>query len=76
MAEARARARERGAAEGTVSDAGSEARAGARGGAAPGLARAEAWRGCERTILAVIMSRNSSKSIEPEPSLSMSPIIW
>jgi len=28
------------------------------------------------TILAVIMSRNSSKSIEPLPSLSMSPIIY
>jgi hypothetical protein len=26
--------------------------------------------------LAVIMSRNSSKSIEPLPSLSMSPIIY
>jgi hypothetical protein len=26
--------------------------------------------------LTVIMSKNSSKSIDPEPSLSMSEIIW
>ena len=47
-------------------------RGAARGGARRGAARS----GTSRTILAVIICRNSSKSIVPEPSLSMSAIIF
>lgn len=47
-----------------------------KGGRGVSAGAAAGCGGPRRTILAVIMSRNSSKSMEPDPSLSMSPIIW